>query len=155
MSGARDILASIDPKHRERYRLQIEAQLAPRRSIHPLAAPAPQSVVTEAAPGERRIRQSHKPRLNKLEEEFGAILRVEHPDVRIYDQAFRVELANGQWYKVDFWVPKRSLAFEVKGKKSFRGGFENLKSAASTYPDITWVLVWKDEGRWYRQTMVP
>ena len=139
-------LADINP----RYRGQVEAQLASARSIHPSAGTA----LTEAAPKERRLRQSHKPRLNNLETEFGAILRIEHPGRRIYDQSFRVELANGQWYKVDFWIPSAATAWEVKGPKSFRGGFENLKTAASKYPDITWILVWKDEGRWYRQTIV-
>jgi len=143
-------LADINP----RYRAEVEAQLARGRSIHPLAGTA-QTAIREAAPLERRLRQSHKPRLNKLETEFGAILRVEYPDVRIYDQAFRVEVAAGSWYKVDFWIPAKSLAFEVKGPKAFRGGFENLKRAASSFREITWVLVWKDEGRWYRQTIVP
>lgn len=143
-------LADINP----RYRGQVESQLARGRSIHPLACPA-SSAVAEAAPADRRIRQSQKPRCNKLETEFGAILRVEYPGRRIYDQSFRVEMANGTWFKVDWWIPAESIAFECKGPRAFRGGFENLKRAASSYPDITWVLVWKKEGRWFRQTMIP
>ena len=47
------------------------------------------------------------------------------------------------------------LSVEVKGPHAFRRGFENLKMAAHKYPWIKWVLVWKENGEWREQTVLP
>lgn len=110
----------------------------------------------------KRLRQSAKPLLNKLEAEFLRYLTAllsaggkEGP--RILSQAKRFKLANGIWYKPDFTaiVKGVEVAWEVKGPHVFRGGFENLKVAASAYPEVTWLLVWKDGGEWREQHVVP
>lgn len=104
-------------------------------------------------PHGKRIRQSSKPKMNKLEAQWAAMLTTLHPGVAFRAQAWRVELAEGLWYKVDFIGPTegRWTAYEVKGPKSFRGGFENLKSAARLWPEIDWILVWKEKGEWRKQ----
>lgn len=102
----------------------------------------------------RRIRQDHRPLMNKLEESFlGELLLRGQRKEDILIQAIRFRLANGLWYKPDFVV--WPCAWEVKGPHAWRGGYENLKMAAATYPHISWVLVWKEHGRWCEQKILP
>ncbi len=108
----------------------------------------------------KRIRQSTKPLMNKLEQEWFEVLRLRysyyfHPPTLC--QSVRFKLGNGIWYKPDFFVPPLSTSFEVKGPYAFRGGFENLKVAAHLYPSMTWILVWKDKttGKWQEQEVLP
>lgn len=105
----------------------------------------------------KRIRQSSKPVLNKLEQEwFEWLLRCYSTEI-VFPQAIRFKLGNGIWYKPDFvtFGPLGVCAFEVKGPFSHRGGFENLKVAASKYTKITWTLVWKEQGQWKEQIVLP
>jgi hypothetical protein len=114
----------------------------------------------------RRIRQDRsKP--NKLEERWIQYLQSSYPGEGFITQSLRFRLGNGIWYKPDAFcwnhewpegeapfVRWRPTAWEVKGPKSWRGGFENLKVAASLYPDVRWVLVWDDCG-WNEQEVLP
>jgi hypothetical protein len=110
----------------------------------------------------KRIRQSSKPLLNGLETECLAFLR-SIPNVGIiHPQAKRYRLGNGIWYKPDFTFMHENdensvceWAVEVKGPHAFRGGFENLKVAASLYPEMWWVLMWKAKGDWLQQRVLP
>ena len=105
-----------------------------------------------------RIRQNTKPLLNNLESEYPEQVRA-YPGFRnVRCQALRFRLANGIWYKpditcVNMW--SQVIAFEVKGPHAFRGGFENLKMAADQYREIEWVLVWKEDGQWTSQQVLP
>jgi hypothetical protein len=104
-----------------------------------------------------RIRQQKK-LLNKLETEFYHLLQKQPGD--IHAQALRFMLGNGIWYKPDFVVivpipVDAVVAYEVKGPKSWRGGFENLKVAANMFRWITWKLVWKENASWNQQTVLP
>ena len=109
----------------------------------------------------KRIRQSTKPLMNKLEQEWFEVLKRRHKI--IVPQGLRFMLANGTWYKPDFMVwpvgfesqDTRLRAFECKGPHAFRGGKENLKIAAHQYPQIVWTLVWKVDGQWQEQTIFP
>lgn len=104
----------------------------------------------------KRLRQDSKPLLNKLETEFFNWLKAFYPSAVIRPQAKRYRLANGIWYKPDFTaILQQEWAWEVKGPHAFRGGFENLKVAAATYPEIKWTLVWKQDGRWEHQEILP
>jgi len=115
----------------------------------------------------KRLSQSQKPVLNKLEERFLEKLKVDYADLTIYSQALRLELARGHWYKPDFFIPdaiihlgtnrKFALAYEVKGPHAFRGGFENLKVAARIHTWCMFYLVWWDKaaGGWQRQKILP
>lgn len=110
---------------------------------------------------QRRIRQSHKPLMNKLESEWNTELLARFTVV--YPQALRFMLGNGIWYKPDFVafpvglesMDYRPRAFEVKGPHAFRGGLENLKVAATMYRQIKWTLVWKEDGQWKEQLVLP
>ena len=117
--------------------------------------PRPQPPV--AAPGVR-IRQAHKPLMNKLETEFFLFLQRHPGDIKfIRPQSIRFMLGNGIWFKPDFtgFLDGSYSAWEVKGPHAFRGGFENLKVAAHQYTEIHWYLVWKDKiGQWIQQRVL-
>lgn len=104
----------------------------------------------------RRIRQSSKPLMNKLERAFFDFW-THTLDKKLYPQAMRFKLANGLWYKPDFicFLGEMVCAYEIKGPHAFRGGFENLKMAASAFPEIHWELVWKEHGAWQYQHVLP
>ena len=112
----------------------------------------------------KRIRQSSKPLMNKLETKFYNVLTMRNPGVVIYKQALRWKLGNGIWYKPDFAAAiveryeDRNLTmtcWEVKGPHAFRGGFENLKVAAGLYQDIVWILAWLNGSKWEEQRVLP
>lgn len=108
-------------------------------------------------PAPKRIRQSSKPLLNKLETEWFNICKQAYPeDCHVVPQGIRFMLGNGIWYKPDIVVFGVSVyAYEVKGPHAFRGGFENLKVAAHKYQHISWSLVWKENGQWQEQKVQP
>lgn len=107
----------------------------------------------------KRIRQSTKPLLNKLEQEWRTVLEQVYPDILITGNETKFRLANGLWYKPDFivWGMDAVRCYEVKGPHAFRGGFENLKMAASKYPEFKWTLVWRDKEtkEWKEQHVLP
>lgn len=108
---------------------------------------------TVSKPKAKRIRQDTKPLLNKTEERALEYLKRKHPSLKILGQSIRFRLANGLWYKPDLIafteqvIPPWVLVYEVKGPHAFRGGFENLKMAASVYRDFAWFLLWEDPPR--------
>lgn len=127
--------------------------------------PRPEELEVSAKPNpeyvparKKRVRQDSKPLLNKLEAEFLAKWNREHSlNSSLLSQALRFRLANGLWYKPDFvWLHHSPIiAYEIKGPHAHRGGFENLKMAASVYPHIVWVLWWKERGQWQEQKVLP
>lgn len=129
------------------YRAQAVAQI-----IKPATARTPEL----SAP--KRIRQNSEPVLNKLESEFkDRILSSRHP--RIYCQCVRLRLANGVTYTPDFAVFSRflngNMCYEVKGPHSWDDALVKLKVAAKEYPEIRFVLAWKQDGRWQEQEVLP
>ena len=74
-------------------------------------------------------------------------------------QSKRYKLGNGIWFKPDMTGNDtrdgRETAYEVKGPHAFRGGFENLKVAAHQWPEVRWLLVWKERGEWKQQEVLP
>lgn len=139
-----------------RLRARVEQALSDAQSLK-------EDVVKECAkPVKKRIRQSTKPLLNNLEEEFMLTLVPQFDEAGwiVVPQSIRFRLANGLYYKPDFLVigqpgVSTMVGYEVKGPHAFRGGFENLKMAAHQYTWITWVLAWKDDGNWMYQTVLP
>jgi hypothetical protein len=138
----------------------------------PSEMPSKESLVTRHAVTKegKRLRQSASPLMNKLETRFYETkLKVDYVGETILIQAVRLELARGHWYKPDFFLPavlpsvkdetrfRPAIAYEVKGPKAFRGGFENLKVAARVHPWVRFFLVWEDKGtgKWERQEILP
>ena len=105
----------------------------------------------------KRLRQSTKPLMNKLESEFHHRLTCSMPSATLRAQALKFKLGNGIFYKPDFtaFIDRQPMAWEVKGPHSFRGGFENLKVVASQWPEWRFILVWKDKsGQWQEQVIL-
>lgn len=107
----------------------------------------------------KRMRQSSKPLMNELEAEFHDCLIISGwKNIRI--QSLRLRLGNNHWYKPDFasFVCSGEISpcvWEVKGPHAFRGGLENLKVAAGLYPELMFWLVWKQDGQWKEQLVLP
>ena len=122
------------------------------RKLNPhLFNPAKTPAVTEG----KRVRQS-RDTLNKLETRWFNTLKTIYPHATIHAQSLRLRLGNGLWYKPDFFAQlDRLCAWEVKGPHAFRGGLENLKAAASLYPEIEFSLVWEENGQWKFQRIEP
>lgn len=115
--------------------------------------------VAQVAQEASRVRQETKPRLNKLESDWLAVLRVTYPGVTIHSQSWRVEIASGAWYKVDHCavIDGRWTAWECKGPSKTKGcakGLLALKVAAKEFPEVHWILVWREDGHWKQQTIV-
>jgi hypothetical protein len=164
MAKREDLMTKIHP----RYHAQIEAaRNEPRKPLvvaltyaYPLdQKPAPEiEAGTNGVKG--RIRQSKEPEMNKLELSYSDQLRFMFPQKegepkRVIPQRVRLWLANGAWYKADFFIPEQSLFIEVKGPHAFRGGFEFLKIAAATHRWAKFRLVWRVSGQWHKQEVLP
>src|SRR5512139_1038441 len=121
-----------------------------------IIAPAPISA--------KRIRQSDKPLLNKLEAEFYEIIRHRYPNYPpVMPQAVKLKLANNCWYCPDFFAllwprdnaPSAPRAWEIKGKHAWDDALVKIKVAAAAWPDIRFSLHWKDNGAWQEQEILP
>jgi hypothetical protein len=122
----------------------------------PVAAPTASTSPEAPAKPPKRIRQSSKPLMNKLETEFHAELCSRFPDVPIRCQAMTLRLANGLRYTPDFVVFNHWLAaYEVKGPWIDGDSVPKLKMAAAMFPDVGFWLVWKDAGKWQYQQVLP
>ena len=106
----------------------------------------------------KRIRQSNAPVMNKLEARFAMHLMARNPGVRIVPQGMRVQIANGAWFKVDFYIPALNIAHEVKGPRVMKNQQSRqllaLKVAAKEWPEIQWFLNWYEDGEWRQQEVL-
>jgi hypothetical protein len=103
----------------------------------------------------KRIRQSSKPELNKLEAEWFSRLPLLSG---VRPQSIKFKLARNVFYKPDFFSIAQLTAWEVKGLKgkNIDRGKLALKVAATAWPEIKFILVWKDaEGVWQEQHVLP
>jgi len=152
MSDRTDLLRKLPP----RCLLEIEQQAPGYLAKEGIAVPAAPVEIAAGTNGVKpRLRQSSEAEMNKLELAYSDQLRVLFPGVEVLAQRVRLWLGNGVWYKPDFFIPGERLFIEVKGPHSFRGGFENLKIAASTHRWAKFRLVWRVKGQWYKQEMLP
>ena len=103
----------------------------------------------------KRIRQNTKPMMNKLETEFFESQLKTMYSTPISIQAISFRLANGLRYTPDFVSLSNLKAWEVKGAWVDGDSFPKLKMAAAVYPEIVWLLVWKKNGVWREQRVLP
>ncbi len=108
----------------------------------------------------QRVRQSSKPAMNKLEQEwFDIVSGIQwHHGPRA--QAVRFRLCNGVTYTPDVFAATwqeagRPTAWEVKGKHAWDDAIVKIKMAAHEWPEIDWWLVWKENGVWKTQRILP
>jgi hypothetical protein len=120
------------------------------------------AALAEKRSQKKRISQSSKPEMNKLETECFEMLKRQFPQFPApRPQAIKFKLARNAFYKPDLfsfsWVGGRPTAWEVKGMrgKNIDRGKLALKVAASAWPEIRFVLAWKDNGQWFNQEILP
>lgn len=95
-----------------------------------------------------RIRQDHKPLMNKLETEFLLVLKSRNYNP-VFSQSIRLTLADRCTYLPDFFVPvDGGTFFEVKGPHVWEDGWVKLKVAARMYPFWRFVLARRVNGQW-------
>jgi len=136
------------PSGRDAEGRTIYQKATPKGSIH--------STLTEKP--KKRLRQSQKPLMNKLEQEwFDRLLA--GGAVKLRAQAVTFRLANGLRFTPDltYWDPTKDkpCADEVKGRHAWDDSIAKLKMAASLYPEWRWRLVYKVEGQWRTETILP
>lgn len=128
---------------------------------HVVMAPA---IMAKNQPAPKRIRQSSKPKLNKLEQAYFDHLSAKYPNNRLRAQSVTYVLANGLRYTPDITSPgirtdtddeSKPTNWEIKGPYAFGGSLEKLKMAAAVYPEIRWLLIWKDDDGWHEQEVIP
>lgn len=141
-----------------RYREQIAAQTGKRT-----ATPSAKLSHPVAAEGAAMLRQSSRG-MNKTEALFFAHLQATHPGAWIEREPMALKLGNGVRYNPDFAVyeqdgewtancqPERLTFYEVKGHMRDDAAVK-LKVAASRFPFIRFILVWRDlkSGGWRQQ----
>ena len=114
---------------------------------------------------EKRVRQG-KDELNKLELRWEAYQKALNPNVELIPQSWRVKIASGSWYKIDFVEPaggdNRGWAgHEIKGPRVMKNQQSRqllaLKVAAHQWPQIAWFLWWEDgeKNKWKMQRIFP
>ena len=112
----------------------------------------------------KRIMQSTKPLLNKLEQRFVSHLNQVGYPKPIHAQKITFRLANGLKYTPDVfcfewsWMGEnRLVAWEVKGPWLTDDGVAKLKMFAAAYPEILVLLAWEDKAtnQWLQQIVYP
>ena len=133
---------------------KLNPKLWPEGQYNPIHPELPETIPMP----KKRIRQSSKPLSNKLETEFGDYLHsLNWNGAPIYEQAITLRLANGLRFTVD-WIVFRDIGtfcYEVKGPKAWDDAIAKLKMAASVYRMWRWFLVWKQDGQWAFQEVLP
>ena len=93
--------------------------------------------------------------MNKLEAQYLRILQARYPAAKILAQAVTVKLGNGCRFCPDLFSFNFKQAWEIKGRYAWDDSIVKLKVAATMLPEITWVLCWKQDGRWQEQIVLP
>lgn len=109
----------------------------------------------------KRLRQSEKPLMNKLETQYFDVLKRLHPGKKIHAQDKTYRLANGLRYTPDFTAllidengNAREHAWECKGKWVDGDSFPKLKMFAAVWPEIVLTLAWKEGNCWREQRIL-
>lgn len=106
----------------------------------------------------KRLRQSSKPLMNKLEQERYDLLKTDSLVANLRAQSLTFRLANGLRFTPDLTydlIDGSRYVDEVKGKHTWDDSLAKLKMAASVYPEWRWRLVWKEDGQWETQEILP
>ena len=165
-------LDSLDLGLRQRVLKQMRDEDEARAVKKGVSVPAPQKVADEKTgrvtfkdKPAKRVRQGEK-LPNKLERDWALVLRAKAPHKKIYEQAVRFRIGNGAWYKPDQFCSNWKIAdgecgpvaWECKGPKEMKNvdrGVLALKTAAAQFPDVLFILVWRDKSGWHEQKILP
>lgn len=121
-----------------------------------IASPCNPDSQTSPRKPKPRLRQSQRPLMNGLESEWhGTVMCSEAKHVRAQSLTFR--LANGLRFTPDttYQLNGQPCADEVKGPYAREDSTIKLKMAANLYPEWRWRLVYKRDGQWVTETILP
>lgn len=100
--------------------------------------------------------------MNNLEREWFNVLQSGHDTQYLRAQALRFKLANGAWYKPDITCQHAAstglTAYECKGPRQMKNvdrGILALKFAATAWPEVNFILVWKASNGFHQQQIFP
>ena len=116
--------------------------------------------VTIASDQKKRVKQGEK-LPNKLERDWQRHLEAFYPSLKFHAQRLRFRLANGAWYRVDISCLNfegRVTCWETKGPREMKNvdrGILTIKFAATAWPEVRFILVWRDKGGWHEQEILP
>lgn len=118
----------------------------------------PEEPVRAVKKSDKRIRQGEKPP-NKLEADWRLHMESITSITKFRAQAIRFRLANGAWYKPDLmaWLGGKMVCWETKGPKQMKGiarGVLTIKVAAALWPEVQFILVWRENGVWKNQVVL-
>ena len=72
------------------------------------------------------------------------------------------DMGNGCWYCPDFCVTAELIGgksvetcYEVKGKFAWEDALVKLKVVAHLWPEVKFILAWKNNGEWHEQWVLP
>lgn len=105
----------------------------------------------------KRLRQSAR-KMNKLETEALGWLRARAPHWSWYPQAITFRLGNGVRYTPDvvgMSMLDSVVCYEVKGPRMWDDANVKLKVAAHEFQHVKFVLLWRENGRWCEQVVLP
>lgn len=144
------LISSLSPAFAARNRAELATVPHPKTC----------RLLGDPAPVAGRLRQKQGNGLNKTEAAFLAYLQASDQYADILPQSVTLLIANGCRYTPDFLAVDQSLgssaltAYEVKGFMRDDAGVK-LKVAASKYPWIKFILVWRKAGAWQMQEILP
>lgn len=128
--------------------------------IHELPKRPAVQAPTDQAPAAKRIRQEKPLIQNKLEAGWFTYLQATlKPGTAIRPKGMRFRLANGAQYVPDFiaFVDGKLTCYECKGPKQCKNvarGILTIKFAATQWPEVDWILVWREGGKWNTQKVL-
>lgn len=125
--------------------------------LYGCVTPQERQMLVGGAVEAKRIKQRGR-EPTKLEMEWERLLRAtERRFIRAQSLTFKI--ANGLRYTPDFTClidgETRPVAYEVKGKWIDGDSVPKLKMAAHEWPDWIFILVWKEDGQWKQQVVLP
>jgi hypothetical protein len=145
-----------DPRTRRRVQEALDAANGLKASLASQIPGPPCQDNPDPKTPRKRLRQRSTPKLNKLEQEAFLMVNQQHTDMTIRHHSVTFDLANGVRYTPDIVGIRKwaMICWEIKGPHSWDDAIVKLKVAASVWPDIKWILLWKENGQWHEQVIL-
>lgn len=126
-----------------------------RRNPHMFGVKPGQPV--EATQAKSLVKQKHGSSLNKTEQRAFDYLRTLYPLAKLRPHGKTYMLANGVRYTPDItgYTGGKETCWEVKGGRRVEDDASvKVKMAPSQWPEVTWWLMWEENGEWRFQKLL-
>lgn len=113
--------------------------------------------IAQVIPKKKRIRQRSSDGLNKLERQAMLWLSEQYAHASLRPHAIRLEIANGCTFTPDIVMVRGAdmILYEVKGDHAWDDAIVKLKVVARQWPHLNFALIWKQDGQWMEQAILP